>query len=475
MRSLYLNGAWTPSASSGAIDVINPATEEVVDAVPAGDASDVDRAVAAAREAFPAWSALPYTERCAHLVRALELLQERADGVAQAVATDIGAPLKFAQKVQTGFPLLMFHTFLQLVEAHGERLFTGEQAGEGDSLVVREPYGVVGAITPWNYPLHQIVLKAVPALAAGNTFVLKPTEVAPMAAYALTEALHDAGLPAGVFNLVSGTGPVVGEAIAAHPQVDMVSFTGSGRAGKRVSEVAAATVKKVALELGGKSPNVILPDADLAAAVKNGVADVMRNTGQSCDALSRMIVPREHYDEAVRIAAEAAQKYAPGDPFEDGVRMGPVVSAAQRDRVREYIEAGVKEGARLVTGGSEAPEGRERGYFVRPTVFADVDTGMRIAQEEIFGPVVVLIAYDGEDDAVRLANDTDYGLSGAVWSADSDRALAVARRLRTGQVKINGAGVEPRLPFGGYKQSGVGREWGLFGIEEFCEVKGIQR
>ncbi|MUL43111.1 aldehyde dehydrogenase family protein [Streptomonospora sp. PA3] len=474
MRSLYLNGAWTPSASGTAIDVVNPATEEVFDAVPSGDASDVDRAVAAARGAFPSWSALPYTERCAHLARALELLQQRAEGIAEAVATDIGAPLKFAQKVQTGFPLLMFQTFLQLVDAHGERLFTGEKVGDGESLVVREPYGVVGAITPWNYPLHQIVLKAVPALAAGNTFVLKPTEVAPLAAYALTEALHDAGLPAGVFNLVSGTGPVVGEALAAHPDVDMVSFTGSGRAGKRVSEVAAATVKKVALELGGKSPNVILPDADLAAAVNNGVADVMRNTGQSCDALSRMIVPREHYDEAVRTAAEAAGKYTPGDPFEEGVRMGPVVSAAQRDRVRDYIESGLKEGARLAAGGAEPPEGRERGYFVRPTVFAGVDNSMRIAREEIFGPVVVLIPYDTEEEAVRIANDTDYGLSGAVWSADRDRALAVARRLRTGQVKVNGSRVEPRLPFGGYRQSGVGREWGLHGIEEFCEVKGIQ-
>ncbi|GAA4950548.1 aldehyde dehydrogenase family protein [Streptomonospora halophila] len=475
MRSLYLNGAWTPSASSGAIDVIDPATEEVVDAVPAGEASDVDRAVEAAGAAFPSWSALPYTERCAHLARALELLQERAGGVAESIATDIGAPLKFAQKVQTGFPLLMFRTFLELVEAHGERLFAGEKPGGGESLVVREPYGVVGAITPWNYPLHQIVLKAVPALAAGNTVVLKPTEVAPLAAYALTEVLHDAGLPAGVFNLVSGTGPVVGEAVAAHPRVDMVSFTGSGRAGKRVSEVAAATVKRVALELGGKSANVILPDADLSSAVNNGVADVMRNTGQSCDALSRMLVPREHYDEAVRTAAEAARKYAPGAPFEEGVRMGPVVSAAQRERVRDYIEIGVKEGARLVTGGTQAPEGRDRGFFVRPTVFADVDSGMRIAQEEIFGPVLALIAYDTEDDAVRIANDTDYGLSGAVWSADPDRALAVARRLRTGQVKINGAGVEPRLPFGGYRRSGVGREWGLHGIEEFCEVKGIQR
>jgi acyl-CoA reductase-like NAD-dependent aldehyde dehydrogenase len=472
MRSLYINGTWTPSASDTALDVVNPATEEVIDSVPAGDPADVDRAVAAARAAFPAWSALSVAERRGHLARALDLLRERSADVAAAMATDMGAPLVFATKVQAGLPLLMFQTFLELLDEVGDRYFGGERVG--DSLVVREPFGVVGAITPWNYPLHQIVLKVVPAVAAGNTVVLKPTEVAPLAAYALAEVFHDAGLPAGVFNLVSGTGPVVGEAIAAHPGVDMVSFTGSGRAGRRVSEVAAATVKKVSLELGGKSPNVILADADLAAAVKRGVADVMRNTGQSCNALTRMIVPRERYAEAVELAAAAAAKYAPGDPFAEGTRMGPLVSRAQLDRVRDYIETGVKEGARLVTGGAEPPEGTDRGYYVRPTVFADVRNDMRIAQEEIFGPVLAMIAYDTEEQAVEIANDTVYGLSAGVWAGDRDRALAVARRLRAGQVEVNGAGMNPRVPFGGYKQSGVGREWGLHGLDEFCEVKAIQ-
>ncbi|WP_067974288.1 aldehyde dehydrogenase family protein [Nocardiopsis trehalosi] len=472
MRSLYINGTWTPSASDTALDVVNPATEEVIDSVPAGDPADVSRAVAAARAAFPAWSALSVAERRGHLARALDLLRERSADVAAAMATDMGAPLVFATKVQAGLPLLMFQTFLELLDEVGDRYFGGERVG--DSLVVREPFGVVGAITPWNYPLHQIVLKVVPAVAAGNTVVLKPTEVAPLAAYALAEVFHDAGLPAGVFNLVSGTGPVVGEAIAAHPGVDMVSFTGSGRAGRRVSEVAAATVKKVSLELGGKSPNVILADADLAAAVKRGVADVMRNTGQSCNALTRMIVPRERYAEAVELAAAAAAKYAPGDPFAEGTRMGPLVSRAQLDRVRDYIETGVKEGARLVTGGAEPPEGTDRGYYVRPTVFADVRNDMRIAQEEIFGPVLAMIAYDTEEEAVEIANDTVYGLSAGVWAGDRDRALAVARRLRAGQVEVNGAGMNPRVPFGGYKQSGVGREWGLHGLDEFCEVKAIQ-
>ncbi|GAA1463019.1 aldehyde dehydrogenase family protein [Nocardiopsis exhalans] len=472
MRSLYIDGAWCDSASDEALDVVNPATEQVIDTVPAGATADVDAAVDAAAAAFPAWSALTPGQRVTHLAKALELFNARLGDIADVLTRDIGAPATFAAKVQAGLPSLMFRTYIDLVEEHGERYFTGERIG--NSLVVHEPIGVVGAITPWNYPLHQIVLKVIPALLAGNTVVLKPSEVAPLSAYSLAEVLDEAGLPAGVFNLVSGTGPVVGEAIAAHPKVDMVSFTGSTRAGTRVSQVAAETVKRVALELGGKSPNVILPGADLTKAVKRGVADVMRNTGQSCNALTRMLVHRDSYEEAVELAAVAAAKYAPGDPVDEGTRMGPLVSAAQLDKVRSYVDLGVEEGARLVTGGSEPVEGRDSGYYVSPTVFADVRNDMRIAQEEIFGPVLALIAYDTVEEAVEIANDTVYGLNAAVWSGDPDEGLAVARRLRAGQVELNGGALNPRAPFGGYKRSGNGREWGLPGLEEFCEVKAVQ-
>lgn len=472
MRSLYIDGAWRDSTSDEALDVINPATEQVIDTVPAGSTADVDAAVEAAATAFEGWSALTPGQRVTHLTKALELFTARRKDIAAIMTEDMGAPAGFAVKVQVGLPSLMFSTYIDLVEQHGERYFTGEKVG--NSLVVHEPIGVVGAITPWNYPLHQIVLKVVPALLAGNTVVLKPSEVAPLGAYALAEVFEEAGLPAGVFNLVSGTGPVVGEAIAAHPKVDMVSFTGSTRAGTRVSQVAAETVKRVALELGGKSPNVILPDADLAQAVKRGVADVMRNTGQSCNALTRMLVHRDSYEEAVELVAASVAKYVPGDPTDEATRLGPLVSAAQLEKVRSYIDLGVEEGARLVTGGSEPVEGHEKGYFVRATVFADVRNDMRIAQEEIFGPVMALIPYDTVEEAVTIANDTVYGLSAAVWSGDSEQGLEVARRLRAGQVELNGGALNPLAPFGGYKRSGNGREWGLPGLVEFCEVKAVQ-
>ena len=472
MRSLYIDGAWRDSTSGESLDVINPATEQVIDTVPAGTTADVDAAVEAAATAFEGWSALTPGQRVTHLTKALESFTARQKDIAAIMTEDMGAPVGFATKVQVGLPSLMFSTYIDLVEQHGERYFTGEKVG--NSLVVHEPIGVVGAITPWNYPLHQIVLKVIPALLAGNTVVLKPSEVAPLGAYALTAVFDEAGLPAGVFNLVSGTGPVVGEAIAAHPKVDMVSFTGSTRAGTRVSQVAAETVKRVALELGGKSPNVILPDADLVQAVKRGVADVMRNTGQSCNALTRMLVHRDSYEEAVELAASSVAKYAPGDPTDEGTRLGPLVSAAQLEKVRSYIDLGVEEGARLITGGSEPVEGHEKGYFVRPTVFADVRNDMRIAQEEIFGPVLALIPYDTVEEAVGIANDTVYGLSAAVWSGDSEQGLEVARRLRAGQVELNGGALNPLAPFGGYKRSGNGREWGLPGLVEFCEVKAVQ-
>jgi acyl-CoA reductase-like NAD-dependent aldehyde dehydrogenase len=345
----------------------------------------------------------------------------------------------------------------------------------GSSLIVREPIGVVGAITPWNYPLHQVVAKVAPALGAGCTIVLKPSEVAPLSAVLFAEIIDEAGLPPGVFNLVLGTGPVVGEAIAAHPDVDMVSFTGSTRAGRRVSELAAGTIKRVALELGGKSANVILPDADLEKAVKVGIANCFINGGQTCTAQTRMLVDRAHYEQALELARQVAEGYTVGSPDDESTRIGPMVSAAQRERVRGYIEKGIAEGARVVTGGAEPPEGLDHGYYVRPTVFADVAPTMTIAQEEIFGPVLSVIPYDDEDDALRIANDSPYGLSGAVWAGEPERALAFAKRMRTGQVEVNGGRFNPMAPFGGYKQSGNGRELGRFGLEEFLEVKSLQR
>ncbi|HVF18724.1 MAG TPA: aldehyde dehydrogenase family protein [Mycobacteriales bacterium] len=466
--SLYVDGAWVAPTGAEVIEVVNPATEEVIATIPAGTAEDVDRAVAAARAAFPAWSATSAEERSKVLSRLQEALAARSDEVARTITAEMGAPARFAQAVQAGLPVAILGTFAKLVADYDfeERV--------GNSLVVREPVGVVGAITPWNYPLHQVVAKVAPALGAGCTVVLKPSEVAPLAAFVLAEVMHEVGVPAGVFNLVTGTGPVVGEAIAGHPDVDMVSFTGSTRAGTRVSELAAKTVKRVALELGGKSANVILDDADLAVAAKVGLADAFQNAGQKCTALTRMLVPRARQDEVVEILTGLLPSYAPGDPTQDGTRVGPLVSDAQRERVRGYIRTGVEEGARLVAGGAEAPDGLDRGYYVAPTVFADVTPEMTIAQEEIFGPVLAVMPYDDEDDAVRIANSTVYGLAGSVWSADTDRATAVARRLRTGQVDVNGGRFNPLAPFGGYKQSGNGRELGRYGLEEFLEVKSLQ-
>ena len=377
-------------------------------------------------------------------------------------------PNVLSQLVQVGLPMASFGS-----QAAVAADFDWEKT-VGNSLVVREPVGVVGAITPWNYPLHQIAAKVAPALAAGCTVVLKPSEVAPLNAFVLADIFDEVGLPPGVFNLVTGYGPVVGEAIAAHPDVDMVSFTGSTRAGRRVSEVASATVKRVALELGGKSANVLLDDADFATAVPDGVAKCYANSGQTCSALTRMLVPRNRLADVEELARTAAETYTPGDPFEEGTRLGPLVSAAQRDRVRSYIDKGVGEGADLLTGGADAPEGLDHGYFVRPTVFSSVTRDMTIAREEIFGPVLAIIPYDSEDEAVDIANDTDYGLAGGVWSGDPERAKAVARRLRTGQVEVNGGGFNPMAPFGGYKQSGNGRELGAYGLEEYLEVKSLQ-
>src|SRR3954452_22887830 len=465
---LVIGGEWVAPRGAEPIEVVNATTEEVMGTIPGCSTDDVDRAVAAARGAFESWSQTSREERAGYIGAIAEGLNERAEDIATTITQELGMPLKLSRIVQVGLPTSQFASTPKLMEE-----VDGKEE-MGTSGLRREPVGVLGAITPWNYPLNQIACKVAPALAAGCTVVLKPSEVVPLNAFILAEVIEAAGLPAGVFNLVTGTGPVVGEAIAAHPGVDMVSFTGSTRAGRRVSELASATVKPVAMELGGKSPNVILDDADLSKAVPDGVAKCFLNSGQTCSALTRMLVPREKLAEAEEIARGAAESFTPGDPFEDSTRLGPLVSETQRERVRGYIEKGEAEGAKLVTGGSTAPDGLDRGFFVKPTVFSEVTPEMTIAQEEIFGPVLAIQPYDGEDDAVRIANDSAYGLAGGVWSADQDRAIGVAKQTRTGQIEINGGAFNPLAPFGGYKQSGHGRENGRYAIEELLQVKSLQ-
>jgi aldehyde dehydrogenase (NAD+) len=462
---LYLGGDWVPSTGTQTIAVENPATEEVLGHVPAGTAEDVDRAVAAARAAFDGWAGTAMAERGAVLGKLSDALTARAGDIARTVGLELGTPLKVAKAVQAGLPLTVLRGYAELAG--------NPQPAEtiGNSLVVHEPVGVVGAITPWNYPLHQVVAKVAAALAAGCTVVLKPSELTPLVAYLLFDAADEAGLPAGVLNLVTGTGPVVGAAIAGHPDVDMVSFTGSTATGRAISHAAADRIARVSLELGGKSANVILADADLAKAVKVGVGNAFLNSGQTCTAWTRMLVHRSRYDEAVSLAAATAAGYRTGDPFDESTRLGPLVSAAQRDRVHGFVE---RAGARLVTGGIDAAV-PERGYFVAPTVFADVQPESELAQEEIFGPVLSIIAFDDDDEAVQIANNSRYGLAGGVWSGSTERALAVARRMRTGAVDVNGGAFNPSAPFGGYKQSGIGRELGPYGLAEFQQTKAIQR
>jgi aldehyde dehydrogenase (NAD+) len=465
---LYIGGEWVEPSGSGTIDVIDSTTERAIGKIPEGTPDDVGRAVEAARTGFEAWREVPVESRVDACTAIGAALAERGDQIAALVAAEVGMPLAQARTIQAGLPAMDFASQAQVAS----EVVWEEQIG--NSLIIREPIGVVGCITPWNYPLHQICAKVAPALTAGCAVVVKPSEVTPLTSFILAEIIDSLNLPAGVFNLVTGYGPVVGEAIAASDEVDMVSFTGSTRAGRRVSEVASQTVKRVALELGGKSANVILDDADLKTAVGFGVANCYLNSGQTCSAHTRMLVPREKLAEAEQVAAAAAEKARPGDPFEDGTRLGPLVSEAQQERVRGFIQKGEEEGAKLVAGGAEPPEGLDTGYFVRPTVFSDVKPDMAIAQEEIFGPVLSIIPYDSEDEAAEIANSTIYGLDGGVWSADPERAKAFARRMRTGQVQINGATFNPLAPFGGVKQSGHGRELGRFGLEEFLEVKSIQ-
>jgi aldehyde dehydrogenase (NAD+) len=469
---LYLDGRWVDPHGTGVIEVVNAATEAVMGSIPEGDAVDVDRAVAAAAAAFEDWAATSPSDRAGFVQAIADGLAERSDEIAATICGEVGMPMFLSKRIQAGLPQVVARSYPGIVEE-----FAWEET-IGNSLVVKEPLGVVGAITPWNYPLHQIVLKVAPALAAGNTVVLKPSEVAPLNAFLLTEIVDAVGLPPGVFNLVSGTGPVVGEAIAAHPEVDMVSFTGSTAAGKRVAAVGAQTVKRIALELGGKSANILLPSLEgdeLAKATKAALGSAYLNSGQTCTAFTRLLVPADKHDQIIdALREEVESTYTLGDPATDGGRLGPLISETQRDRVRSYIEKGIGEGATVVVGGPDAPEDLPTGYYVKPTVFAGVTNDMTIAQEEIFGPVLSVIAYDSVDQAVDIANDSPYGLSGGVWGGDLEEAKAVARRLRTGGVEVNGGSYNALAPFGGFKQSGIGREAGVYGLEEFLQTKSIQ-
>lgn len=466
-RQFYIDGAWVDPVQPKFIDVIDPATEEAFTQIAIGSSADVDRAVAAARRAFPAYSAMPVPERIALLRRIVKGFEERREEIATLISREMGAPYKFALTAQTGSGPGHLNEMIRVLET-----FAFDEQ-RGTTLITREPIGVCGLITPWNWPINQVVCKVAPALAAGCTMVLKPSEIAPLSTLVVAEILHDAGVPAGVFNLVNGDGPGVGQAIAAHPDVDMVSFTGSTRAGVLVAKAAADSVKRVGQELGGKSPNILLPDCDFPRSVELGVARCFGNAGQSCSAATRMLVPVDRQNEVADLAAKAAATYKVGSPANADTVLGPLVSQTQFDKVQRLIRTGIDEGARLVCGGPGRPEGLNRGFYARPTVFADVTTDMVIAQEEIFGPVLVIIPYKDEEEAVSIANDTPYGLSAYVQSGDRERAQRVARRIRAGNVHINYPPIDRGAPFGGYKRSGNGREWGEWGLAEFLEIKAV--
>jgi aldehyde dehydrogenase (NAD+) len=463
----YINGAWVDPVKPGTIDVINPATEEVYTTIAAGSAGDVDRAVAAARAAFASFSQTSKAERLALLKKLAAAYEKREEDLAQAVSTEMGAPIAMARAQHVGTGRTHLATTIKALET-----FEFEEQ-RGTTRIVREGIGVVGLITPWNWPLNQIACKVLPALAAGCTMVLKPSEVAPISGIIYSEIMHEAGIPAGVYNMVSGDGPSVGQVMSAHPGIDMMSFTGSTRAGIIVAKTAADTVKRVTQELGGKSPNIILHDADFASAVTKGVYGVFNNSGQSCNAPTRMLVPLARHDEALALAKAAADKHKVGDPRSEDSMLGPVVSEVQFKKIQGLIETGIKEGATLVVGGTGRPEGLNRGYYVRPTVFGNVRNDMTIAREEIFGPVLSILPYESEEQAVAIANDTVYGLSANVESKDLDHARKIARQIRAGQVKINYPAWDTFAPFGGYKQSGNGREYADWGIHDFCEIKAI--
>jgi len=463
----FIDGQWLEPAHPTTLDVINPATEDAFATISLGSAEDVDKAARAARAAFENWSRSSVSERQAVLNRIVAGIKARSEELAETISSEMGAPIGFAKAAQVGAGMAHFITASKILDS-----YQFEEI-RGSTRVVREAAGVCGFITPWNWPLNQVACKVAPALAAGCTIVLKPSELAPVSACILTEIIADSGLPAGVFNLVNGDGPTVGAAIAAHPEIDVISFTGSTRAGREVARAAAEGIKRVTQELGGKSANIILDDApDFAKAVAGGISACFANSGQSCNAPTRLLVPESRLDEAIAVAKAAAAKASVGDPRDENIRLGPVVSEQQFNKIQSLIETGIEEGAKLIAGGPGRPEGLDRGYFVRPTVFANVSNDMTIARQEIFGPVLTIIAYKDDADAVRIANDSDYGLSGYV-SGEPGHAERIALQIRTGMVHINGAGPDFAAPFGGYKQSGNGREWGVEGFEEFLETKSL--
>jgi len=466
---LYIDGKWVDSTGEGSIEVINPANEKTIGSVPVGSAADVEAAVAAAKAAFPGWSKTSVEDRVGYLNMLSQAIKERTEQLTELITSEVGTPINYCRGAMVGTPRVVTRSYAKILEN-----YEWEEEVR-NSLIVKEPIGVVGMITPWNYPLHQIIGKVAPAIAAGCTMVVKPSKEAPLNSFILADIIHEIGLPAGVFNLVSGHGREIGEVLSSHPEVDMVSFTGSTGAGVRVSELAAPSVKRVTLELGGKSANIILDDADIAKAASASIHACFGNSGQECSALTRLLVPKSKKQEVVDVISAKMGKYSVGNPMDESKRCGPMVSSKQQESVSSYIAAGIEEGATLVAGGLGMPDGLDRGYFVRPTVFADVTPDMTIFREEIFGPVLSITTYSSEEEAIDLANDSEYGLSGGVWSGDDSRALRVAREMRTGQVSINGGPFNISAPFGGYKLSGNGRELGVHGLEEFLEIKAIQR
>jgi acyl-CoA reductase-like NAD-dependent aldehyde dehydrogenase len=466
-KYIYINGKWTTPIGKDVIEVINPCNEEAIARVAMGNAEDVDKAVRCARAAFTSWSMTPVAERASIISKLAQAMTARQNEIGDIIALEMGMPAPWSRMIQAGLPIATLNSFVTILQNYEFEYSINR------TQIVKEAIGVCGFITPWNYPMHQIIGKVAPALAAGCTMVLKPSQLAPLDSYILAEIMDEIGLPPGVFNLVVGAGSKVGHALASHKDIDMISLTGSTISGIMVTQAAAETIKRVTLELGGKSPNIILDDADLTTAVLKGVYNCFLNSGQTCIALSRMIVPADKQKKIVEVAKATVESLKMGDAFEDGVYLGPMVDLQQQQSVREYIKAGIREGATLVTGGPEQPENLKKGYFIKPTVFADVRPDMTIAQEEIFGPVLCIMPYSSEEEAVKIANNTVYGLSGSVWSADLKRAQRVARQIRSGQVFINGADFDINAPAGGYKQSGIGRERSKHGLEEYLEIKAL--